>query len=38
MVYGWKPVVIPDEIYEVATQYYDEHRDLGELVRWCRIT
>ena len=25
MVDGWKPVVIPEEIYEVAKQHYEEH-------------
>ena len=26
MVEGWKPVVIPDEIYEKAKEYYDENK------------
>ena len=25
MVDGWKPVVIPEEIYDVAQQYYEKH-------------
>ena len=25
MVDGWKPVIIADEIYEVAQQHYEEH-------------
>jgi len=29
MVDGWKPVVIPTEIYEKAREYYEEHK--GEL-------
>lgn len=27
MVEGWRPVVIPDEIYEVAKQHYEEHEE-----------
>lgn len=27
MVDGWKPVVIPEEIYETAMQYYEEHKE-----------
>ena len=25
MVEGWKPVVIPDEIYDVVKKHYEEH-------------
>ena len=25
MVDGWKPVVIPEEIYDVAQRHYEEH-------------
>ena len=31
MVEGWKPVVIPDEIYEVAKQHYEEHKEALKL-------
>ena len=27
MVEGWKPVVIPDELYEKAKEYYDANKD-----------
>ena len=27
MVDGWRPVVIPEEIYDVAQQHYEEHKD-----------
>ena len=31
MVYGWKPVVIPEEIYDKAKEHYDEHKEDLEL-------
>ena len=36
MVDGWKPVVIPDEIYEVAEQHYGEHKDELKLKNGVR--
>ena len=27
MVDGWRPVVIPDEIFEVAKEHYEEHKE-----------
>jgi len=36
MVDGWKPVVIPEEIYEVAQQYYEEHKEELKLKQGVR--
>jgi len=36
MVDGWKPVVIPEEIYEVAQRYYEEHKDELKLKNGVR--
>jgi len=36
MVDGWKPVVIPDEIYEVAKQHYEEHEEELKLKHGVR--
>ncbi len=27
MVSGWRPVVIPDELYQRAREYYEENKD-----------
>ena len=27
MVEGWRPVVIPNELYERAAEYYEEHKE-----------
>ncbi len=27
MADGWRPIVVPDEIYERARKYYDEHKE-----------
>jgi hypothetical protein len=27
MVSGWRPVVIPDELYQKAQEYYEEKKD-----------
>lgn len=31
MVEGWRPVVIPDEIYEKAQEYYEENKETLKL-------
>jgi len=36
MVDGWRPVVIPEEIYEVAQKHYEEHREELKLKNGVR--
>lgn len=36
MVDGWKPVVIPEEIYEVVQQHYEEHKEELKLKHGVR--
>ena len=36
MVDGWRPVVIPEEIYEVAKKHYEEHKDELKLKNGVR--
>jgi len=36
LVDGWRPVVIPVEIYEVAKEYYEENKDELKLKQGVR--
>ena len=36
MVSGWRPVVIPEEIYEVARKHYEERKEELKLKNGVR--
>jgi len=36
MVAGWKPVVIPDELYEKAKEYYEQNKEELKLKHGIR--
>ncbi len=36
MADGWRPIVIPDEIYEVARKYYEQNKDELKLKNGVR--
>ena len=36
MVDGWKPVVIPDELFERAQEYYEENKEKLKLSEGVR--
>jgi hypothetical protein len=36
VVGGWKQVVVPDEVYEKAKQYYEEHKEKLKLKEGVR--
>ena len=36
MVDGWKPVVIPDELFERAQEYYEENKEELKLKEGIR--
>ena len=36
MVKGWKPVVVPDELFDVATGYYEKNKEQLRLKHGVR--
>jgi len=36
MADGWRPIVVPDEIYERARKYYDENKEELKLKNGVR--
>lgn len=36
MVNGWRPVVVPDELYDKAKQYYEENKEELKLKNGIR--